>query len=76
MKFQPVKSSNLAEAAYDAENKVAQVRFKSGGLYEYPNIEPKDWNEFEKTFQAQDSSHGAFARYIKNDKFKKIKEKE
>lgn len=38
MQYQPVKSSNLSEVAYDAASSTLGVRFKSGGEYEYYGV--------------------------------------
>lgn len=40
MEFIKVDSSQLEAVAYDAENKVLQVEFKGGSVYEYENVEP------------------------------------
>jgi hypothetical protein len=38
MNYEPVKSSNLSEIAYDQATSTLGVRFKSGGEYEYANV--------------------------------------
>ena len=37
----PVKSSNVKEVGYDAETKVLEVKFKSGGVYQYAGVQPE-----------------------------------
>lgn len=40
MKRQPVKSRNVKSVGYDAEEKVLEVEFKSGGVYQYAGVQP------------------------------------
>ena len=51
----PVKSSNVRAAGYDPATKRMHVQFASG-LYEYPNVSQEKFDEFAKTFQADESS--------------------
>ena len=37
----PVESSNVKEVGYDAETKVLEVEFKSGGIYQYAGVQPE-----------------------------------
>ena len=41
MKRQPVKSTNVKSVGYDAEEKVLEVKFKSGGVYQYAGVQPE-----------------------------------
>ena len=41
MERQPVKSSNVKSVGYDAEEKVLEVEFKSGGVYQYAGVQPE-----------------------------------
>lgn len=41
MEMQPVKSSNVKAVGYDEENKTLQVEFRSGGIYQYPGVQPE-----------------------------------
>ena len=41
MEMQPVKSSNVKAVGYDEENKTLQVEYKSGGIYQYPGVQPE-----------------------------------
>ena len=41
MERQPVKSSNVKSVGFDAEKKVLEVEFKSGGVYQYPGVQPE-----------------------------------
>jgi hypothetical protein len=70
MEFKPIKSSNLIEAAYDGADKL-QIKFKNG-TYEYENVKPEVYREFEKTFQTEDSSGKFFFKHIRPLKFKKL----
>ena len=55
MDMQPVKSTNIKEAGYDPETRTMAVQFASG-LYHYPDVPPEKFEEFAKTFQADDQS--------------------
>jgi hypothetical protein len=46
MNHVPVKSSTIKSVAYDAATKTMQVRFHSGGLYEYSPVEPHEHARF------------------------------
>lgn len=48
--FQPIVSSNLESAAYDAENESIIVRFKNGSAYRYPNCGMQLWKDFQTQF--------------------------
>ncbi len=37
----PVESSNVKAVGYDAETKVLEVEFKSGGTYQYAGVQPE-----------------------------------
>jgi len=37
----PVESSNIAAVGHDAERKLLAVRFRSGSIFHYANIEPE-----------------------------------
>lgn len=41
MERTPVKSSNVASVGYDEGAKVLEVQFLSGGIYQYPGVEPQ-----------------------------------
>lgn len=71
MQFQTIESSNLESAAYDGKDK-CQVKFKSGGTYEYSGIKPETWKQFESTFQTKDSSGKFFRANIQKAEFKKL----
>ena len=42
-----IKSSNLLETVYDPDNKILNITFRSGRVYQYKNIEPKVYQQFE-----------------------------
>jgi len=48
-----INSSNLLETVYNTETKGLIITFKGGRVYEYKNVNPKVYNEFE-----QSTSHG------------------
>ena len=59
--FQPIVSSNLDSAAFDADGKAIIVRFQNGTAYKYPNCDEKLWNDFKATFDGkQGRSAGKF----------------
>lgn len=59
--FQPIVSTNLESAAYDAAEQTITVRFKSGTAYKYSNATAKIWTDFQKQFDGkQGRSAGKF----------------
>lgn len=61
LKFEPIVSSNLESAAFDAESGAIVVRFKSGSAYRYPACDESIWKEFQATFDGKDGrSAGKF----------------
>ena len=64
MKRATVKSSNIKEVGYDLEQKTLQLRFKSGGVYNYNPITLETYYRFLRS-----SSKGKFFHSnIKNNK--------
>lgn len=63
IKTNPVESNNLAAIGYDAESKTLQVDFKNGKRFQYPNVEPELFAEF----QAAESVGKFFAARIKSE---------
>ena len=41
MERQPVKSTNVDSVGYNAEEKVLEVCFRSGGVYQYAGVQPE-----------------------------------
>jgi len=63
MKREPVESSNLASVGYDADNKILEIEFNHGGIYQYFDV-PKE--VFEDLLKAP--SHGKyFVHNIKDE---------
>ena len=61
MKRQPVKSSNLRSVGYDEKDKVLEIEFHSGHIYQYSNVELSRYEAL-----IADQSHGKyFDRNIK-----------
>lgn len=58
-----VESSNIAAIGYDADSKTLQVDFKTGKRYQYQNVPPETFAEF----QAADSVGKYFAANIRPD---------
>lgn len=69
MKRQAVESSNLASVGYDAENKILEVEFKHGGVYQYFDVPESVYEELMNA-----DSHGKyFVHNIKDDyEFEKL----
>lgn len=61
IKTAPVESSNIAAIGYEAETKTLQVDFKTGKRYQYQNVPPELFAEF----QAAESVGQFFADKIK-----------
>ncbi len=38
--MRPVTSTNVLEAGYDPAAQILRIRFRSGGIYDYFNIDP------------------------------------
>lgn len=53
LKFEPIVSSNLESAAYDAKAKKILVRFKNGTAYAYPRCDEKLWKDFQSQFDGK-----------------------
>lgn len=72
--FQPIKSSNLKAAKYDAESNVMVVKFKNETMYSYPNIDDHLWNEFESRFDGENGNSAGrfFHREIRHRPCEKI----
>ncbi len=63
MERQNVSSSNLASIGYDVRNKILEVEFKSGDIYQYANVPNYVYEELMNA-----SSHGVyFSANIRND---------
>jgi hypothetical protein len=72
MSFEPIKSSNLEAATYDPQTKTATVKFKNGGTYQYSNVPPDLYANWQKTFQADASSGKFFQQHIKGFPCQKV----
>ena len=49
MQFNPVESTNIAGAGYDAKTKTMGVLFKNKTLYFYVGVEHEEYDAFEKS---------------------------
>ncbi len=58
-------SSNLAAAGYSEMTKVLTVQFKNGTKYQYNDVPPDVYANFEKTFDGQLSAGSFFNAHIK-----------
>jgi hypothetical protein len=59
----PVSSSNLSSVGYDEEDRVLEIEFNSGGVYQYYDVPPRIYEELMDA-----SSHGSyFHREIKDN---------
>jgi len=59
---EPVQSSNLRSVGYDAQQKIVEIEFHSGGIYQYINVP----SEVYTSFIGASSQGKFFAQYIKN----------
>ena len=63
MKREPVESSNLASVGYDTDNKILEIEFNHGGVYQYFDV-PQD--VYDELMNAD--SHGKyFVHNIKDE---------
>lgn len=70
IRLQPVESSALIAAGYDAAAKVLRARFKGGRLYDYLDVPRQSW----AAFQAAESKGSYINRRIKpNFRFRRVK---
>jgi KTSC domain len=58
MRRQPVTSSNIAEIGYDEGQRVLEILFSNGSLYQYFEVPPQIFNEL-----MQASSVGKYLNY-------------
>ncbi len=71
--LQPIVSSNLEAAGYDAKKRELTVRFKGESTFRYFKVMPGLWKKFENTFDGTKGSAGKFhAAYIKGLDCEKI----
>lgn len=62
----PVSSSNLASVGYDSENKILEIEFNSGSIYQYFNVPASIYSGLMSA-----ASHGQyFDAYIKKGGFR------
>lgn len=70
MKREPVESSNLASVGYDADNKILEIEFNHGGVYQYFDVPQDVYDEL----MSADSHGKYFVHNIKNNyRYQKIK---
>lgn len=63
MERKPVKSGNIASVGYDEENKILEIEFHSGGIYQYEPITASGYRDFINA----PSLGTYFSRFIKNN---------
>ena len=70
MQHTNVESSNLRSVGYDTETSTLEIRFHSGGLYEYLNVPESVWRALMGA-----PSHGKFfhAHIKERYRFRKIR---
>lgn len=61
VKMYAVESTNLNEIGYDEDNCTLYIRFQDGGLYQYEEFPPDQW----EAFRAAGSPGSFFHRSIK-----------
>ena len=69
MDRQTVSSSNIRSVGYDAENKILEVAFSSGGVYQYFNVPEHRYSRLMSSF-----SKGSYlADHIRNNyRYRKV----
>lgn len=70
MKLKPVDSTNIAAIGHNPTTQTLRVKFKSGGVYDYPNVTVAQ----HQNFLAAESVGGHFHKHFKNRDFKKVDE--
>lgn len=69
MDRQRVRSSNIASIGYDLDNRVLEIEFHHGGIYQYLNVA---YDVYEELMNAR--SHGTyFSANIRNNTYYKTK---
>jgi len=71
MERQSVSSSRLVSVGYDTENKVLEVEFKHGGIYQYNDVPEKIYNDLMKALShdlANQEISGILAKFLTDDK--------
>jgi hypothetical protein len=63
-----VSSSNIESIGYDEDNKMLEIKFKSGGIYQYKGVPSK---VFQNLMNA--SSHGKYFSAFIKDKYPTVK---
>jgi len=63
MKREPVESSNLASVGYDADNKILEIEFNHGGIYQYFDVPQDVYDEL----MGADSHGKYFVHNIKDE---------
>ena len=57
-------SSNIAEIGYDYDNLTLEIKFTSGGIYQYWPVSPSGWD----SFLSSKSKGSFFFQHIKDNK--------
>lgn len=68
MNMQPVESSNLSAAGYDATTKKLRIQFKNGSIYEYSDVAKQTYDGL----LSAESAGKYFTAYIRNLPFVRI----
>jgi hypothetical protein len=51
----PVSSSNLSSVGYDQQDRILEIEFNDGGIYQYHDVPPSIYEELMNA-----SSHGSY----------------
>jgi hypothetical protein len=62
----PLSSTNIAYAGYDESTLTLQITFRSGGVYQYANVEPQTYQDM----MASGDPGKYFAQIIKPQRVK------
>ena len=63
MKREPVESSSLASVGYDTDNKILEIEFNHGGVYQYFDVPQDVYDEL----MSADSHGKYFVHNIKDE---------
>lgn len=70
MKLTPVDSSNIAAIGHNPSTQTLRIKFKSGGMYDYPNVTVAQ----HQNFVTAESIGGHFHKNFKTRDFRKVEE--
>jgi len=60
------KSSTIHKVEYNEKDKILQIEFRNGNVYDYYNVPPRMWKIFQLYIECEGSAGSFFNEYIKN----------